>query len=108
MSLSASDELTTTTGSGGGLTVRDPSLRERARQLRYCGIGRSAFQAMHSDAGQASRWWEQDIVKVSGRLAASDLYDAIGLGEQREIRTVVDHEQGLTVASGISQQPCPL
>ncbi len=68
-----------TTGSGGGLTVRDPALRERARQLRYCGIGRSAYQAMHSESGEVSRWWEQDILDVSGRFAPSDLNAAIGL-----------------------------
>ena len=68
-----------TTGSGGGLTVRDPALAERARQLRYCGIGRSAFQAMRSDSGQVARWWEQDIVDVSLRFAPSDLNAAIGL-----------------------------
>jgi aminotransferase len=70
-----------TTGSGGGITVRDPERRERARQLRYCGIGRSAFQAMHSDSESASRWWEQDIVEVSGRFAPSDLNAAIGLAQ---------------------------
>jgi aminotransferase len=82
-----------TTGSGGGLTVRDPSLRERARQLRYCGIGRSAFQAMHSDAGQASRWWEQDIVEVSGRFAPSDLNAAIGLAQLDRLDALQDRRR---------------
>ena len=74
-----------TTGSGGALTVRDPALHERARQLRYCGIGRSAFQAMHSDSGEVSRWWEQDIVEVSGRFAPSDLNAAIGLAQLEKL-----------------------
>jgi aminotransferase len=74
-----------TTGSGGGLTVSDPALHERARQLRYCGIGRSAYQAMHSDSGEASRWWEQNIAEVSGRFAPSDLNAAIGLAQLEKL-----------------------
>lgn len=74
-----------TTGSGGGLTVRDPERRERARQLRYCGIGRSAFQAMRQEAGEITRWWEQDIVEVSGRFAPNDLNAAIGLAQLKKL-----------------------
>ena len=74
-----------TTWSGGGLTVRDPERRERARQLRYCGIGRSAFQAMRKEAGELARWWEQDVVEVSGRFAPNDLNAAIGLAQLNKL-----------------------
>ncbi|MEK7382200.1 MAG: aminotransferase class I/II-fold pyridoxal phosphate-dependent enzyme, partial [Elusimicrobiota bacterium] len=41
-------------GEGGGLTAKDPQRLARARQLRYCGIGKSGFEASASK----DRWWE--------------------------------------------------
>lgn len=69
-----------TTGSGGGITMRDPSLLERARKLRYCGIGRSGFQALRSGEGP-ERWWEYDISDAFFKALPSDLNAAIGLAQ---------------------------
>jgi len=41
----------------GGVTANDPALVGRARVLRYCGIGKSGFQASVTK----ERWWEYDI-----------------------------------------------
>lgn len=84
-----------TAGSGGGLTVRDPALRERARQLRYCGIGRSAYQAMNADSGTVARWWEQEIIDVSGRFAPSDLNAAIGLAQLEKLDELQERRQAI-------------
>lgn len=65
-----------TAGAGGGLTVRDPARFERARRLRYCGIGQSSFDAVSSGAG-SGRWWEYDIAEAFIRMTPSDLNAAI-------------------------------
>jgi aminotransferase len=69
-----------TTGGGGGLTARDASRMARARRLRYCGIGRSGFEAARS-AGAAERWWEYDISDAFIRSLPSDIAAAIGLAQ---------------------------
>lgn len=69
-----------TTGGGGGLTARDPSRIERARKLRYCGIGKSGFEAAQSERG-LERWWEYDITDAFIRMLPSDLSAAIGLAQ---------------------------
>ena len=70
-----------TTGTGGGLTARDPALLERARRLRYLGIGKSGFEAAQSEAGRLARWWEYDISEAFIRMLPTDLSAAIGLAQ---------------------------
>ena len=50
-----------TAGEGGGITAQDPIWIERAKVLRYCGIGKSGFDSAVSDAGKKARWWEYNI-----------------------------------------------
>lgn len=68
-----------TAGEGGGLTVRDVSLIDRAKQLRYCGIGKSGFEAAKSIAGQPQRWWEYDIREPFIKMLPTNIAAAIGL-----------------------------
>ena len=69
-----------TMGEGGGLTTKKEELANRARTLRYCGIGKSGFEA--STHGK-NRWWEYDIKEVFIKMNPSDISAAIGL-EQLE------------------------
>jgi dTDP-4-amino-4,6-dideoxygalactose transaminase len=66
-----------TMGEGGALTARDPALTERARELRYCGIGKSGFDASPLEA----RWWEHRISDVFPKMLPSDVSAAIGLSQ---------------------------
>ncbi len=68
-----------TTSVGGGITVRDPRRFERARRLRYCGIGKSGFEAAQSQDHR--RWWEHEISDVFIRMTPSDLCAGIGLAQ---------------------------
>lgn len=63
---------------GGGLTVRDTSLINRIKQLRYCGIGKSGFQVAQSTSVQ-SQWWEYDIREPFIKMLPTDIAAAIGL-----------------------------
>lgn len=65
-------------GEGGGVTSKDPHLMERADILRYCGIGKSGFEA--STHGK-ERWWEYNIVEPFIKMNPSDIAAAIGLAQ---------------------------
>lgn len=67
-----------TMGEGGGITVSDESKFARAKVLRYCGIGKSGFEA--SDHGK-KRWWEYDIREPFIKMNPSDISAAIGLDQ---------------------------
>jgi len=67
-----------TMGEGGGVTVSDESKFTRATVLRYCGIGKSGFEA--STHGK-KRWWEYNIQEPFIKMNPSDISAAIGLDQ---------------------------
>ena len=69
-------------GEGGGVTVRDAERAKRAKILRYCGIGKSGFEA--STHGK-NRWWEYDIREPFIKMNPSDIQAAIGLDQLEHI-----------------------
>lgn len=64
-------------GEGGGVSRRGDYM-ERALLLRYCGIGKSGFEA--STHGK-ERWWEYNIVEPFIKMCPSDVAVGIGLGQ---------------------------
>jgi len=68
-------------GEGGGLTARDPALAARARQLRYCGIGKSGFEA----SANKDRWWEYHVTDFFPKMLPSDISASIGLAQLRKL-----------------------
>jgi dTDP-4-amino-4,6-dideoxygalactose transaminase len=68
-------------GEGGGLTARDPARVERARRLRYCGIGKSGFEASASK----DRWWEYAVTDFFPKMLPSDIAASIGLAQLRKL-----------------------
>lgn len=81
-----------------GSLARNPDLIARARLLRYCGIGKSGFEA----SGNKDRWWEYDIAEFFPRFLPNDISASIGLaqlekldamqGRRREIWDVYQNE----------------
>ncbi len=65
-------------GEGGGVTMQDSKAFERAPLLRYCGIGKSGFEA--STHGK-KRWWEYNIVEVFIKMNPSDISGAMGVAQ---------------------------
>ena len=65
-------------GEGGGVVTKDPKKIERADILRYCGIGKSGFEA--STHGK-DRWWEYNIVEPFIKMNPSDISAGIGLAQ---------------------------
>ena len=64
------------TPEGGGLTAADPKRIERARHLRYCGIGKSGFDSI---GGTKSRWWEYDVKETFPKMLPNDVCASVGL-----------------------------
>ncbi|MGD1843053.1 MAG: DegT/DnrJ/EryC1/StrS family aminotransferase [Thermonemataceae bacterium] len=65
-------------GEGGGITCKNASLLQKARQWRYCGIGKSGFQqATHTKTPH--RWWEYTITDPFIKMLPTDLEASIGL-----------------------------
>ncbi len=65
-------------GEGGGVVSKHAEYMERASLLRYCGIGKSGFEA--STHGK-ERWWEYNIVEPFIKMCPSDIAGAIGLAQ---------------------------
>ncbi|MBI4371708.1 MAG: DegT/DnrJ/EryC1/StrS family aminotransferase [Elusimicrobia bacterium] len=68
-------------GEGGGLTAKDPARLVRARQLRYCGIGKSGFEASASK----DRWWEYSVTDFFPKMLPNDIAASIGLAQLRKL-----------------------
>jgi len=68
-----------TTGEGGGVTARNPDLITKAKQLRYCGIGKSGFDTAMSDGN--GRWWEHEIYEPFIKMLPTNIAACIGLAQ---------------------------
>jgi dTDP-4-amino-4,6-dideoxygalactose transaminase len=75
-----------TTGDGGMLIMRDPSLLDKARRLRSAGTDRKAKQAGN---------WENDIFEIGYRYQTSDIAAAMGLAALDEFEHVLAHRRSL-------------
>ncbi len=89
-----------TTGEGGGITTRSKEAIARARVLRYCGIGKSGFDAAIANAKGKSRWWEYNIQEPFIKMLPTNIAGGIGLAQldhmddfQAARKRVWDHYQ---------------
>jgi len=64
-------------GEGGGLTMKSSELFDRAKTLRYCGIGKSGFDASETN----HKWWEYNIRESFIKMNPSDISAAIGIAQ---------------------------
>ncbi|MBK8809917.1 MAG: DegT/DnrJ/EryC1/StrS family aminotransferase [Acidobacteria bacterium] len=74
-----------TTGEGGGITSKSSEMMERAKVLRYCGIGKSGFEAAAASAGKKDRWWEYNIKEPFIKMLPTNIAAAIGLAQLEKI-----------------------
>ena len=74
-----------TVGEGGGITARETALIERAKVMRYCGIGKSGFDAAISLAGGKARWWEYNIQEAFIKMLPTNMAANIGLAQLNRI-----------------------
>jgi aminotransferase len=74
-----------TTGEGGGIATRDPAWIARAKTLRYCGIGKSGFEAAVASAKGKTRWWEYNIQEPFIKMLPTNIAAGIGLAQLAKI-----------------------
>lgn len=74
-----------TTGEGGGIATRSKEMIDRAKILRYCGIGKSGFEAAAATAGEKNRWWEYNIKEPFIKMLPTNIAAAIGLAQLEKI-----------------------
>lgn len=67
-----------TSGEGGGITARNPKLIERAKVLRYCGIGKSGFDSAMCNK---PRWWEYDIQEPFIKMLPTNIAAGIAIAQ---------------------------
>lgn len=77
---------TLTTGDGGLLAIRDSSLLEQGRKLRWFGIDRVAKQG---------GIWENDIVDIGYKYQMNDIAAGIGLAGLKNIFDVINYRNSL-------------
>ena len=70
-----------TVGEGGGITTRSSSQIDRAKVMRYCGIGKSGFDSALKNANSKSRWWEYDIKEPFIKMLPNNISASIGLAQ---------------------------
>lgn len=70
-----------TVGEGGGITASDAARIERAKVMRYCGIGKSGFDSAISNAGSKNRWWEYNIQEPFIKMLPTNMAAAIGVAQ---------------------------
>ena len=74
-----------TTGEGGGVLTRTKEMYERARKLRYCGIGKSGFDAAVSSATKNNRWWEYNITEPFIKMLPTNISASIGIQQLKKL-----------------------
>jgi len=67
---------------GGGITAQNPEIMEKIKVVRYCGIGKSGFEASRQ---KQSRWWEYNIIDFFPKLLPNDICASIGLSQLRKL-----------------------
>ena len=72
-------------GEGGGITAKNNELIKRAKKLRYCGIGKSGFDAAISKTNNNSRWREYKIEEPFIKMLPTNIAGAIGLAQLKKI-----------------------
>lgn len=82
-----------TVGEGGGITASKSELIDRARILRYCGIGKSGFDSAMLNASAKSRWWEYNIQEAFIKMLPTNMAAGIGLAQLEKIDNLQNHRR---------------
>lgn len=80
-----------TVGEGGGITSRSKESFNRAKMLRYCGIGFSGFDAAASNA--KGRWWEYNIREPFIKMLPTSIAAGIGIAQLDKIDELQKYRQ---------------
>jgi len=69
-------------GEGGAITLKDESMAERAKKMRWLGIDRETWDRTQLDK---SYWWEYSIDEIGVKSHLNDIHAAIGLVQLQKL-----------------------
>lgn len=82
-----------TTIEGGGIIIKDQEKYERAKKLRYCGIGKSGFDAAVNSAKGKNRWWEYNISEPFIKMLPTNVGASIGIEQLKKLDKLQAHRK---------------
>ena len=68
---------------GGGITFRTEDMMQRAKNLRYCGIGKSGFDSAESQS--SANWWEYNISEPFIKMLPTNLHAAVAIEQLKRL-----------------------
>ncbi len=74
-----------TAGEGGGISTKNSEMLNRVKMLRYCGIGKSGFDAAISSASNKNRWWEYNISEAFIKMLPTNIAASIAIAQLSKI-----------------------
>jgi dTDP-4-amino-4,6-dideoxygalactose transaminase len=78
---------------GGGIITRKRELYERAKKLRYCGIGKSGFDSAVSNADGMQRWWQYHISEAFIKMLPTNIGAAVGVEQLKKLKDLQAHRK---------------
>lgn len=82
-----------TVGEGGGLTTKVKNGIERAKIMRYCGIGKSGFDTAMTHKDLKNRWWEYQISEPFIKMLPTNIAAAIGIAQLNKIEQLQERRK---------------
>jgi aminotransferase len=82
-----------TTIEGGGIHMKSREMYDRAKRLRYCGIGKSGFDSALSNASGVQRWWEYNISEAFIKMLPTNVGAAVGVEQLKRIKELQGHRK---------------
>lgn len=80
-----------TVGEGGGIVTKLKERIDRAKMLRYCGIGFSGFDSAASNAN--NRWWEYNIREPFIKMLPTNLAGSIGIAQLNKLNDLQEYRK---------------
>jgi aminotransferase len=70
------------TPEGGGITSLNKEYLDVAREMRYCGIAKSGFEAKDTSK---QRWWQYHVRDICPKMLPNDIVASVGLAQLKRI-----------------------
>jgi dTDP-4-amino-4,6-dideoxygalactose transaminase len=69
-------------GEGGAMIASSPSITEKIKRLRYCGIAKSGLDSAKENK---NRWWETEVLYPAIRQMPNDITASVALAQLRKL-----------------------
>lgn len=84
-----------TAGEGGGVASKHKNIMKNVLQARYCGIGKSGFEASMKQAGNTDKWWEYNIGAASPKCLPNNITASIANAQLQKIDELQERRKAI-------------